>query len=125
MNDKISVTKLNEILLNSMPNIWSRQAYVQGFYCESITFKKAVNLFDRMEISESIYEGVLEFSYKQPTQVDANRAGHSRQKRGECTLSWTCPEKGESAGKRRKIHVDSPTGKSKTCLIHGSIHSSK
>ena len=42
-----------------MPNSWSRQAYVQGFYCESITFKKAVNLFDRMEISESIYKGVV------------------------------------------------------------------
>ena len=26
---------------------------------------------------------------------------------------WTRPDKGESAGKRRKQHVDSPTGKSK------------
>ena len=39
LNDKISVTKLKEILLNSMPKIWSRQAYVQGFDCESITLK--------------------------------------------------------------------------------------
>ena len=28
LNDKIDVTKLNKILLNSMPNSWSKQAYV-------------------------------------------------------------------------------------------------
>ena len=61
-----------------MPNIWSRQAYVQGFYCESITFKKAVNMFERMEIAESIYEGVVKPSYKKPTRAYANRAGNSR-----------------------------------------------
>ena len=38
LTDNIGVTKLNEILLNSMPNSWSKQAYVQGFDCESITF---------------------------------------------------------------------------------------
>ena len=59
MTDKVDVTELNEILLNSMPNIWSKQAYVKGFYCESVTFKKAVNMFERMEIAESIYEGVV------------------------------------------------------------------
>ena len=63
LNDKLNITKLNEILLNSMPNSWSIQAYVQGFYCKSITFKKNVNMFQRMEISESIYEGVVEPSY--------------------------------------------------------------
>ena len=30
----------------------------------------------------------------------------------------------ESAGKRRKIYVDYPKGKSKTCLVHGTGHSS-
>ena len=43
-----------------MPNRWSKQAYVQVFDCESITFKKVVNMVDSMEISESIYEGVVE-----------------------------------------------------------------
>ena len=94
-----------------MPNSWYRQDYVQGFDCESITFKKAVNNFERMEISESIYEGLVEPYYKKPTRVDANCAGHSRQKREEAALSWTRPEKGKSAGKRRKRHVDSLTGK--------------
>ena len=64
LTDKIRVTKLNEILLNSIPNIWSKQAYVKGFGFESITFKKAVNIFERMEINESIYECLVENSYK-------------------------------------------------------------
>ena len=46
-----------------MPNSWSRQTYVQLFDCESITFQKAVNMFERIEIAQSIYEGVLEPSY--------------------------------------------------------------
>ena len=32
MSDKICMTELNEIMLNSMPNIWSEQAYVKWFY---------------------------------------------------------------------------------------------
>ena len=47
-SDKICEMELNAILLNSTPNIWSRQAYVQGFDCESITFKSAVNMFESM-----------------------------------------------------------------------------
>ena len=42
-----------------MPNSWSKQAYVQGFYCKSISFLKAVKIFERMEIAEIIYEGVV------------------------------------------------------------------
>ena len=82
-------------------------------------------MFEPMEIAESIYEGLVETSYKKTTQSDANRAGHSRYKRGEAASSWTRPEKGEINGKRIKRHVDSPLGKSKTCLIHGPGHSSE
>ena len=39
MADKICVTELNEIILNSMPNSWTDRAYVQGFDCELISFK--------------------------------------------------------------------------------------
>ena len=106
MTDKIGV-----ILLNSIPNSWYKQTYVKGFDCESITFKKYLNMFERMEIFESIYEGVVELSYKKITREDANRAGRSSQKRGEAVFSCTRPEKGESAGKRRKRHVDITTGK--------------
>ena len=38
-----------------MPNSWSKEAYVQLYYCEYIYFLKAVNVFERMYIAESIY----------------------------------------------------------------------
>ena len=119
LNDKIGITELNKILLNSMPNSWSNQAYAQDFDCEYIHFRKDDNMFKHIEISEYIYKDVVEFSYKKPTGAGANRAGHSRQNRGEAALSRTRPEKGKISGKRRKRYVDSPTGKSKTYLIHG------
>ena len=38
LNDKNGVTKLKEILLKSIPNSWSKQAYIKGFDCESWHF---------------------------------------------------------------------------------------
>ena len=55
--------ELNEILLNIIPNSWSKNAYVQVFDCNYITFKTAFNMFERMDISESIYECLVEPSY--------------------------------------------------------------
>ena len=43
--DKIDKSELKEIILNIMPNIWSKQAYVQCLYCEYISFKNAINMF--------------------------------------------------------------------------------
>ena len=40
LNDNIGVTESKKMLLNSMPNSWYIQAYVQGFCCESIVIKK-------------------------------------------------------------------------------------
>ena len=59
MVDKMGVTKLNGIILTNMKNICLKQAYVQGFECGNISFKKAVSMFESMEISESIYECVV------------------------------------------------------------------
>ena len=39
-------------------------------------------MFERMEIVESIYKGVVEPSYKKPTQADSKCAGHSSNNRG-------------------------------------------
>ena len=49
----------------------------------SLLLKKSVNMFDRIEIAESICEGVVEPSYKKPTRTDASCDGHSKHKRGE------------------------------------------
>ena len=35
-NDKIGEMEMNEMILNIIPNVWIRQAYVQGFDCEYI-----------------------------------------------------------------------------------------
>ena len=45
-----------------MPNRWSKQAYVQGFDCESIQLKNAVNIFEHMEIENiftNVYQNIL------------------------------------------------------------------
>ena len=46
-------------------------------------------MFERMEIDESIYEGVLEPFYKKSNRSDATRADKSRKNRGEANLSNT------------------------------------
>ena len=58
LSEKIGITKSNKFLLNIMPNSWYKKAYLQGFDCETI-FLKAVNMFEQMNISEYIYEGVV------------------------------------------------------------------
>ena len=72
------MTEFNEVLLISIPNSWGKQAYLQGFGCETITYKKAVNMLKHMEISESIYEVVVEYSYKESTMADSTCVGHRR-----------------------------------------------
>ena len=42
-------------------------------------------MFERMEIAESIYEGVVSLPYKKTTWSESNRTGISRNKRGEYT----------------------------------------
>ena len=48
MTDKVDVTELNKILLNIMNTSWSKQAYIQGLDCKSISFKKDINMFECM-----------------------------------------------------------------------------
>ena len=36
---------INKILLRSMPNVWSKQDYLQGFRFETVTLKKVINMF--------------------------------------------------------------------------------
>ena len=45
LSENFVVTELKKKLLNSMPNICRKQAYVRDFDCESISFFKSVNMF--------------------------------------------------------------------------------
>ena len=49
ISDKICVMGLHKSLVNSIPNIWNKPAYVQGFYFGSITFKADVKMCEVME----------------------------------------------------------------------------
>ena len=65
-----------------MSDSWYKQANIHGFESDSIMFKNVVNIFERMEIDESINEGVVEPSYKKPTRVDSKRDDQCRKNRG-------------------------------------------
>ena len=54
----MSKTEYNEVTLYSMPNVWSKYAYLQGLDLK-ISYKKEINIFERMDIKESIYKGAL------------------------------------------------------------------
>ena len=37
---------------------WDNQVFIQGLYFKAVLFKQSINLFEGMEVAESIYEGV-------------------------------------------------------------------
>ena len=96
-----------------MPNIGSKQAYVQGFDCESTLFKKAVNMFEHMKIAESIYEYVVYPYDTKPTRAESNRFGHIMNTKREYAFSNTHPVTEGSTGKQQKRYVDRSKSKSK------------
>ena len=69
-----------------MPSGWSKQAYVKGFYCETITFKKSANMFGYMKYLEK-YMKVLQKLLIKTTRADTNLASRSRQNEGKSALS--------------------------------------
>ena len=107
-----------------MPNSWIKKFCLKVFYCEYITFKKAVNMFKHMDIVEYIYKGVVKTSYKKYTRADSTRTGHIRKNIGETASSHTYFTMSERYVMCRQIYVDHPKGESKNCLIHGPRHSS-
>ena len=69
--------ELNEILIYSIPNSWSKQAYLQviGF---QIPYRREINMFEWIYIVELVYKGVVENPSKKLTEFsDANRSGIS------------------------------------------------
>ena len=59
-------------------------------------------MLEQMEISESIYEGVVEPSYRNSIRADANSDGHNNQKRGVSASSHTYSVTSDSSVKLRK-----------------------
>ena len=73
-----------------MPNGWNKKYNLQGFGFD-IHFEKCLNIFDQMEISELIYEGVV-LPYKNPTERSgSNHDGIIRKHRRGSALSSNNP----------------------------------
>ena len=53
--NKIYKVKHNEVLLHIILNGWDKQKFLQGFYFEALSFKKVLNMFERIDIAESIH----------------------------------------------------------------------
>ena len=58
---KNGVTELKNILINIMPNIWSKQAYVHGFDCKPISKKQltCLNAWGFWNISMKVYYKII------------------------------------------------------------------
>ena len=78
-----------------------------------------------MEISGTIFEVVVEPSYK-TTRTYANRYGHRRKMRGVSESQKTYSKMGNRTEKCRKSYVYSMRDRSKiTYMIHVNIHTSE
>ena len=106
-----------------MPNGWNKKYNLQGFGFD-IHFEKCLNIFDQMEISELIYEGVV-LPYKNPTErSDANHAGLVRKQIGQIFYSSNNSNNFRLSVNIKSIHSDNPSDKliGKHCMIHGSVN---
>ena len=56
--------ELNEILIHSMLNGWGEKYFLEGLDFEAVPFKEAIDMFERTEIAERIYEDLVKDSYK-------------------------------------------------------------
>ena len=82
-------------------------------------------MFECIEISDYIYEGIVEPYYLKTNRVDANRSGLSKKMRGDAASSTTYSKTSESSYKHRKRYVEHNKDRSQlSCLIHGPGHSS-
>ena len=120
---EMATEELIEILLHAIPNVWGKQAYLQGWDFKGGSYKDTCNMFERMDIADQVYEGGT--PYKNNHRVEANRAIHERKHKLGRAAFPTNLEKGRTRKRKRKDAghgSDGLTG-SKTCLLHGPEHS--
>ena len=79
-------------------------------------------MFELTENDETIYECIVEPSYK-TNRLDDNRDGHRRKMKEVSDLSNSCSGMSRRSDKCNKGYVDHPSDRSKlTCLIQGIFH---
>ena len=76
---------LNEILLHALLNVWANQAYLQGLYFETKSYKATYELFERMEVTEKYMKvkTLLKLQLGQ-TPILTVMAGNEREQKLSC-----------------------------------------
>ena len=80
--DKIGETKLNGILLKSIRNGCSKQAYVHGFCYEAVTLKRLSILLNAWRFRKPSMKVLYNIPIKLPEHIISNCYGHSSKTRG-------------------------------------------
>ena len=74
VSKKMATEELNKILLQSLSNEWTKQAYLQGWDLEVIIYKDTCKMFERMEIAEKFYK--CGNTSKNTNRAETNRVSH-------------------------------------------------
>ena len=56
-SNNMSPEELNEIILQTVLNVWSKKSYLQGWGFEGKTYKGTCDMFECMDIAEQVYKG--------------------------------------------------------------------
>ena len=72
IDNKICEGEPNEILMNNTPNGWDNQDFMQGFDSETATYNKSINVFECMDISDYICEGIGKPFTEKLNRLDTN-----------------------------------------------------
>ena len=109
--------ELNKILLQAAHNSWAKQAYLQGWVFEGSYYKYTCDMFERMEIAESIYERGAPSQNTQRLEAKCSSLGRKQKGLGSTSASnpkrecWQAQEKRWRASYRcadrwkKDIHV--------------------
>ena len=123
---KMIPEELNEILLHVVPNVWAKQAYLQGWDLEGSSYKDTCDMFERMDISEQVYK--VGTTFENANREESDHARHGSKRKGGESASSTNTEKCRT-GKSKINHAvhpsNGPDGAKTTLLVHGPRHSTE
>ena len=113
------------MILHSVPNGWTKQAYLKVFYFEMEDQKDITKFFKRMENSEQVYKEMT--PSKKIKWADVNHSGHSRNTtRGESAQpTYTAKVRTNKCKKNHAYHYIDKFFVTKTFMFHGPQHSTK
>ena len=103
----------------------NKKSMMLGFDFESETFHAVLELFERMEVAEEIYEDEGAPSQTKQSRVDANRDSGQEKQGGESALPSFSEKKRAQYRKNKYIHFsNSDNPETQLCVIHGAGNSS-